>query len=151
MQITHEKTNHFHVRLLAQIMREDDKKEIMSFGMTPIDALELSYSNSYVPARTTFVDGELACIRGCGGNMMSPVGRPWLLTGPSIERIPLTLVKQYKSEVRNFLKLFPVLENYVAAEYTKAIRLLQIAGFSVGDPEPYGKGIFRKFTISRDF
>jgi hypothetical protein len=69
------------------------------------------------------------------------------LTTPIVEQHPLAFVLYYRQEVRAMLKLFPVLENIVDADYTQAVKLMELVGFTVSDPQPMGKNgkMFRKF------
>lgn len=81
---------------------------------------------------------------------MGTVGIPWLITTPKVYRVsPLRFARLYQNEVRAMLNLFPRLENYVAVDYEEAIRLLSVVGFTIGEPERYGNGMFRKFSMER--
>ncbi len=82
--------------------------------------------------------------------IMGNTGAPWLLTSPEALKVsPLRFARVYKAEVQKMLKMFPNLVNYVDSSYNQAVRLLQIVGFDLEDPKPYGKngGLFRKFTM----
>jgi hypothetical protein len=138
-----------HVRLLGRSMREADAREITCLGLLPHRALWRSYRAALL-RKTAFVDGEIAAMWGTGGCVLGRTGRPWLLTGPACEKVtPLTFARIYRREVEGMLKLFPILVNYVHAEYSGAMRLLRLTGFTLHEPEPIGPGgaLFRKFEM----
>jgi len=73
---------------------------------------------------------------------------PWLLTAPCVKKIsPLRFARIYQEEVISMLKIFKTLENYVDEEYSSAIRLLEIIGFILDEPQKIGVGMFRKFRM----
>lgn len=138
-----------HVRALGATLRTADKNEIEIFGFPTTKALWRSYKGS-IMCRAALVDGEVAAIWGIGGAPMGPVGQPFLLTSPAVENIsPLRFARIYQAEVHKMLTMYPRLVNWVANDYDKAIRLLDICGFTIGEPEPLGLngGLFRKFEI----
>lgn len=135
-----------HIQELIKTLREDDRREIEDHGgFTCAKGLWRSYRRGFMN-QTAMVDGEVAAIWGVGGELLSDIGQPWLLTSHAIEKVsPLRFAKTYAREVRRMLAMFPVLINYVAADYEKAIRLLRIAGFEISAPERFGNGMYRKF------
>lgn len=137
-----------HVSMLGHSLREADANEVMSLGLLPHRALWQSFRNSLV-RKTIFVDGLIAGIGGLGGTPMGNVGRPWLLTGPQAELVsPIVYTRLFKSHVKEMLMMFPILENFVAADYHKAVRLLEVCGFRIYDAVPLGENgaLFRKFV-----
>lgn len=137
-----------HLRELAENLRKEDEDEILSFGFTPAQALWRSYKASLF-TKTAFVDGKLAAVWGVCGKFMGAIGQPWLLTTDAVYEVsPLKFARVYQQEVKEMLKMFPKLENYVIASYSSATRLLEIIGFKLGEPELIGtsKEMFRKFT-----
>lgn len=138
-----------HVRTLAQTLRPQDRHEIEVYGFPTNKALWRSFKGSIL-RRTALIDGEVAAIWGVGGVPLSNEGQPFLMTSDAVDRIsPLRFVRIYQNEVLKMLQLFPRLVNYVDAAYDKAVRLLDIVGFRIGDPEPIGPNgaLFRKFEI----
>lgn len=138
-----------HVRALAAQLRPGDQHEIEIFGFPTNKALWRSFKGSFL-RHTAFIDDEIAAMWGVGGAPMGQTGQPWLLTSAAVENIPpLRFVHIYQQEVLRMLKVFPILVNYVDASYTKAVRLLDIIGFNLSEPEPLGpKGaMFRKFEM----
>ena len=87
---------------------------------------------------------------GVHGNMLGLTGTPWLLTTYECEKVsPIIFAKIYHNEVMQMLKWFPVLVNYVDATYEKSIRLMELVGFTVGNPILIEKtgAMFRRFTM----
>lgn len=140
-----------HVRQLAGSLRYGDQKEIESYGFTVNKGLWRSYKGSIL-RRTALVEGHVAAMWGVCGDPMGGLGQPWLLTSHWAEKIsPLRFARVYQQEVYAMLDIFPRLVNYCDAEYDKAIRLLDIIGFRIGEPEPLGEkgALYRKFEIGR--
>lgn len=138
-----------HIQILARTLRQADEQEIVAAGFKPHRILWRSYKTSII-CRTAFVDGEIAACWGCCGNVFGSVGIPWLLTSPACENVSsLKFARIYKEEVGKMLELFPLLVNVVDARYTKAVRLLEIAGFHLEEPQPFGRygALFRRFSL----
>lgn len=136
-----------HTVSLKDRLRPQDAQEILRFGITVQHALWYSYRNSLI-RKTALIDGTVAAMWGCNGIFMGRVGTPWLLTSPEVHKVsPLKFTRIYQQEVVKMLKMFPRLENYVDAEYSGAIRLLEIIGFTVEEPQKMGTGMYRKFWI----
>lgn len=136
-----------HIRELNKNLREGDRNEIESYGFSAAKGLWKSYKNGLMN-QTAVVDGKVAACWGVGGTYMGSVAAPWLLTSYVVHDIsPLQFARIYQKEVHKMLKMFPKLENYVLASYNEAVRLLQIVGFEIGEPEQLGNGIYRKFSM----
>ena len=128
-----------HIGALAERLREGDLAEVRAAGITPQRALWRSWRASHF-AKTGFVGNEVACIFGCGGSPAGPVGEPWLLTAPAIERAKLTFVREARIQVLLMMAVWPRLEGRVLASYTKAVRFLRALGFTVEDGGPLVPG-----------
>lgn len=140
--------SHEHLSELANNLRTADRAEIESFGITVAEAVCSSY-NACRKNKTILADGKVAACFGAAA-AGDGLAFPWLLTTAELEKInPSKFYRMYKKEVNEMLETYSRLENYVDARYTKAVRLLEILGFSIGEPQPYGQGIFRKFSILR--
>lgn len=136
-----------HVAFLRQNLRQDDANEILRLGVSIEKALWRSYRNS-VYRKSIFVNGRIAAMCGVYGSMLSDSGIVWLLTSNEVYRVsPLKFTRIYQEHVEEMLKVFDKLENYVDNEYTSAIRMLDIVGFNIGEPEPLGsmQKLYRKF------
>lgn len=139
-----------HIRDISEKLRREDRAELLAIG-NPNRVLWRSYKRSFL-TKTAFIDGKIVAIWGVGGTPMGMQGEPWLMTTPAINRVsPLAFAKLYQKEVLKMLKISPLLVNHVDSKYTKAIRLLDIVGFSLGEPEPMGVNgeLFIKFEMKR--
>ena len=139
-----------HVYALARAMRAADAAEATALGLDPVRALRASYRMSLF-ARTAFFDGAIAAMWGLNGDVLSDNGRPWLVTAAAIERLPVTFVREAKATVAAMLSLKGTLENYVAADYGRAVRFLEVIGFALDPPAPFGPhgALFRRFHLRR--
>lgn len=142
-------TETVHIRELSKTIRKSDRREIESFGFSCEKALWYSFKRG-LGNKTALIDGQVAAIWGCGGVYFGTIGQPWLLTSHQVKKVsPLKFARIYQTEIYSMLKLFPKLVNYVLADYAEAIRLLSIIGFTIGEPEQKGNGLFRKFEMVR--
>lgn len=139
-----------HIRLLADNLRVADRAEIEAAGMDGCKALWRSFRQATL-ARTAFVDGEIAAMYGVGGCPLGTLGRPWLLTAPAIEHAKVAFVREARYEVQEMLTIFSELRGFVDARYQRAVRLLQVTGFSISEPFPFGPyGVpFRQYSMMR--
>ncbi len=137
-----------HADYLRENLRAGDGLEITCLGVTPAEALRASLAGS-IFAHTGLLDGRVAAMWGVGGSPLGGVGEPWLLTTAEVERIPVQMVRVARREVGAMLGLFPVLQNYVAAEYRQACRFLEVVGFSLGPVFPFAGSPWRQFTMER--
>lgn len=138
-----------HVQILGQNFRPSDANEVLCLGLYPHRMLWRSF-RAAVWSRTVFVNNEIAAIGGVGGSVLGRVGRPWMLTGPPADLVsPIRFARIFKNHVTEMLGVFPVLANYVAADYHKSVKLLSLTGFTIGEPTPIGKtnALFRKFEM----
>lgn len=140
-----------HISALKKNLRVEDANEIMRFGISIKHALWYSYKQSIV-RKTALINGSVAACWGVSGVFMGNVGRPWLMTTPEVNKVSaLKFARVYQQEVYDMLNLFPKLENYVDAEYSSAIRLLDIVGFEIDvgrKISSYGNA-YRKFWIEK--
>lgn len=122
---------------LARFLRGADAMEGSRCHADEKMAVRYSVHHSLM-CRAALVDGDVAAMWGVGGVALGLVGMPWLLTTPVVEQIAVSrFIKIYREQVADMLKLFPVLENYVDAEYAKAIRVLRLCGFIVEEAKSY--------------
>ncbi len=136
-----------HIAELKSNLRPEDADEILRFGVTIQRALWYSYKHSLIK-KTALIDGKVAACWGVTGTFMGKNGVPWLMTTSEVKRVsPLKFVRIYQEEVHSMLKLFTGLENYVDAEYSSAIRLLEIIGFTLEEPQKVGTGMYCKFWM----
>ena len=136
-----------HIAALKRNLRQEDADEILRFGLSVQHALWYSYRRSLI-RKTALIDGVVAACWGTSGVFMGNAGTPWLITSPEIKRVsPLRVAREYQKEVAEMLNIFPRLENYVDSSYSAAIRLLEIVGFTIEEPETLRGSNVRKFWI----
>lgn len=136
-----------HIAALKVNLRCEDVNEILHLGVSVQHALWYSYRRSLI-RKTALIDSMVAAAWGVHGTFMGKTGVPWLLTSPKVKQIsPLKFAKIYQEEVLQMLKIFQRLENYVHAEYDSAVRLLEIIGFTVEEPQAMRDGMYRRFWI----
>lgn len=135
-----------HIEELADNLREADAKEITCFGISIREALAESNRHAQM-SKTALVNGVVAGIWGLNGIILGDVGQPWLLTSPICDQYPLQFVLLYRQEVRKMLEMYPRLENIVDNSYTRAVKVLELVGFKLGEPQPMGHtgAMFRSF------
>lgn len=135
-----------HVYELAANLREGDRNEIESAGLDPRHCLRDTFKSAII-RKTALVDGKVACMFGLGGDLLSNTGKPWLLTSPVIETISVSFVREARKELAAMLAIRSHLQNWVAADYGRAIRFLEVLGFTVHEPAPFGPkdALFRMF------
>ena len=138
------------VYALAASLRDGDREEVESLGVDVRVGIRQSFRNAIL-RRTYLVDGEVAAMSGLCGVMLGDIGEPYLMTAAAAERVPLAFVKHAKAAVAEMLQHKRRLEGHVAAKYIKACRLLEVLGFTLGEPLPTGPNgaLFRKYTMMR--
>ena len=135
---------------LCATMRERDRDEAIAAGADPRVAMRAQFKAGIL-RKTYFVDGVLVAMSGLCGTLLADTGFPYLVTAKGIERFPISFVKEARRAVDHMLMLRSHLEGYVLADYTGAVRLLEILGFQLGEPEPVkpSGALFRKFSKER--
>lgn len=138
------------VYALAANLRAADRAEVESLGIDVRVGIRRSYRNA-VLRKTYLIDGEVAAMSGLCGPLLGDIGEPYLMTAPAVETMPVTFLKQARTSLAGMLQLKRRLEVQVDANYTKACRLLEVLGFTLGPPRPLGPhdALFRKCTMMR--
>lgn len=128
-----------HVQEIARTMNAEDRLEIESIGLKAHRVLWRSWNSSII-RKTGLLDGEVAACWGCAGSLMGIVGTPWFITAKKAREVdPVIFAKLYRREVREMLKIFAVLENYVDSSYIGAVKMLKLTGFHLDEPIEVGK------------
>lgn len=142
-------TSKEHLLELRETIRDSDRREIEDLGISCEDGILRSFKNS-LTNKTLLVDRRVAAVFGCGGTFIGEFGRPWLLTSHEMKNIsPLKFVRLYKKEMYEMLEMFPVLENFCSASYTQSLKLLEMCGFTISEPQEIGTGLFCRFSRGR--
>jgi hypothetical protein len=112
-------------------------------------ALRWAFAASLIPPKAALVDGDLAALWGLCRLAFPNTGEPWLMTGRAAGRVPLAFARIARRELAAMLAVKPRLESCVAADNTKALRLLAALGFHSDEPVTIGpkRALFRRFWI----
>lgn len=141
MSVTYRTSIEADIAILAPNMREQDRHEVFcSHGVTPLEALNISFSNS--SECNTIIDHNEKIV-GMFGVVLSGsdnAGTPWLLaTGSFSEkknrRSVIVKSKEYLKEIQG---RFDKLSNRVHADNTTSIRWLRSLGFSFDQEAIWG-------------
>jgi hypothetical protein len=134
---------------LAPILRAQDHAEVIALGVEPAEALLESVRHAR-EAWTARADGRIICMAGL--NPTSLIGQtavPWLLGSDLVPQHGPHFLRESRRLVALWLQQYAVLRNVVDDHYTQAHRWLRWLGFTVGEPMPIAKGMFRPFAIER--
>lgn len=119
---------------LLKTIRAADALECQKQGFEPGFGLRYSYKNALY-RMTAEVNGKVSAMWGVCGSLLSDKGYPYLVTGENVLLVPhIRFVKIYRHEIVEMHKLFPLLENFVDADYDQSVRLLKLSGFTVEEP-----------------
>ena len=138
---------------IADNLRAADRAELRAAGYRDEHhqrAVERSIEVS-VHAWTAEVDGLPGMVFGVraeGDTLFSQVGIPWALGTDAVARNQRALVVLAPGYIREMLRAFPTLTNFVHAENTQAIRWLKRAGFVIERAAPSTTdATFHRFTM----
>lgn len=136
------------VEKLSIDMRDKDRKEAEALGMNAKKALYLTFKYGIL-RKSAFLNGKIVAMWGICGTPLSLVGRPYLVTSNVVsEMSPLKFTRLYAKEIKVMNSLFPVLENYVDANYDEAVRLLKIIGFKLTPQKINGNDFYKYQMVS---
>jgi hypothetical protein len=84
--------------------------------------------------------------------LLSDQGIPWLLGSDRLSRRGCSLIKVARRYLEWVTRAYPVLVNFVDARNGASIRLIERLGFTLGEPEPFGRAglAFRRFELRSD-
>jgi len=130
-------------RELALLLRAEDRAEVLALGREPVEGL-LEGLRSAREAWTWRDDGRIICMAGIGPlTLIGYTGVPWLLGSDLVPAHRRAFMVETRRTVARWLTIFPMLSNVVDARYAAAIRWLRWLGFTIGEPFPLGRGLFR--------
>jgi hypothetical protein len=133
---------------LAPRLRERDRDEVTaSAGPDILAILRASILASPGMCWAAY-DAHPVFVLGCAP--VSPgVGSPWLLGTDAVARYPGALTRIAKRHIAIMLRTYPSLVNYVDARNADSVGWLELLGFKVYAPTPYGvEGLpFHRFTM----
>lgn len=120
-------------------------------GRTPKQALREGISNSFDPVSVLNETGKPIAMFGVmSTSLVSGTGVPWFLGSDEVYRYPRDLLVTGEGVVAHWLTTFRKLENMVAVDNERAIRLLLKWGASFSDDIQIHRGVeFVSFTLQR--
>ena len=117
-------------------LRAQDEAEVRALGLSPEEAIKLSWSKSNV-AFAVYFHGELGAMWGL--RRMGPVADIWLLTTEAVDTHPISFVGESRRLMFTLLQHFEILRCEVFFEYTRALSWLKLLGFTqVGEGHNFG-------------
>ena len=140
------------IRFIADNMREEDAVEVMaSGGYTPIEALEVSISNSMKTAIVYHNDTPLTALGLVRMGFLSDTGVPWLLSAKHALKHKREFLKLSPPVIQEMLDICPNLVNHVHVNNKLSIRWLKWLGFIIEDPESINTTgeLFHRFHMKR--
>jgi len=128
-----------------------DALECAAFGHTPKRALVLALRGSTL-AWTVWRDGRPVAMMGVSPRrIIEGVGTPWLLGTDEVGRAGRLFVDTGPFVIGAMLDYYRRLENAVAAENGRAIRVLRMLGFAIEAETVVIGGVpFHRFSKGRD-
>lgn len=124
--------------MLALVMRPEDLAECQLAGYeTGFDAV-LSGIQGSTDSWAVWFGGQLGCVIGVDAHFDGyPGALIWALTGRVVDRAPVAFVRTSKAIVASLLDHHRFLWNLVDPAYTKALRWLELLGFTLGEQIPF--------------
>ena len=120
---------------LAPRLREDDKKEVIATGSTPLNSLKEGVKTS---TECISVYDSTNTIIGMYGYtlLQNNVAIVWFLGSDDIEKYPLTFIKEGKNFINNLTKKGLTVTNYVYSKNPTHIKFLQCIGCTIEFSKP---------------
>lgn len=119
-----------HIYEMALCMQQQIAEIAKRMGYKPKKLLWMSYRHSII-CKTVFINKKIGAIFGVSGKLYGEVGRPWLVMSDEVNEYPFKVAFIYKRELEKFQDMFPILEDYVNENDSKAIRMLELMKFKV--------------------
>ncbi len=141
-----------HAIELADNIHPGVEKEIKTMSEKETVDIVIQSLEKSDEAWSVFDEEGLICIFGISSvSILSDRAVPWFLTTKLIDKHKKTLLYLTKIGLTYWLGKYSTLENYVPQEYTKAIRWLRWAGFTILPAQPIGIGgvLIHKIEMKR--
>ena len=117
------------VEYLAPRLRFGDKQEILaSLGLTPLDGLKLSFSNSTLCLTIVNLKGLPVGIFGIA-DLGGGVGGLWLLASEDLATVQISFLRECKKVIQLLNKKYKILWNFVDCRNELHVRWLKWCGF----------------------
>ena len=125
-----------HVAAVAGRVRESDRRELWAaFHQTPAEVMTEALRSPGV-AWVGLADDLPLCLFGAAPD--GTIGRPWMVATVDMSAHALPFLALCRPVVSTMLDLFPVLENWVAADNKEALTWLRWLGFELCESSSMG-------------
>ena len=124
---------------VAEKMRKADQKELWSaFRLSPFEGVVDSIYKSTL-AYSVELDGKVVAVLGIVPlNLVARSGVIWLLGTDELDRLGITFGRYTRPYLKEFIKEWDYLENWVHEGNSKSLNWLKMGGFTIEPPEPFG-------------
>lgn len=127
-----------HVKKFVEIIREEDKAEVIASHGSVLDAVMQSVLHSDFCETIMTSNDEIAGIYG-----VCPLGNgeasPWFLSSVHLPKVKIEFLRGGREWIERVNEVYPVLTNYVDADYKISIDWLRFMGFTfIKRVENYG-------------
>lgn len=127
------------IEFLSENARECDVVEVKAFSGYTIREVLQKTPNLLKSSQTLEIDGHLIAVFGVVPNSdLKGVGVIWMLATDKFDEYSAVFAKICKGVVKDMLKGYNYVYNYVHSENKSSIRWLKWLGFSMSEPEPLG-------------
>lgn len=131
-------------QILAGNMRKEDREELEAQGRMPYGGLYESMTTSIEAYYAMYERMPLAAF-GIG---LCPEGCSiWMLGTTMCERHKKAMVACMQDYIKDSLKKYKVLTNYISKDNTKALRVIKRMGAAFGEEVETGGKTFVRFTL----
>jgi hypothetical protein len=119
-------------------LRDADAREIAAHGLSKEAGLSFSLDRA-LWADAYLVDGKVAALLGCGTtSLLGGHATPWLITGKPVERVRKSFARLAREKIAELRERYPLMINYVHADYADALKFMAWLGFTIDPPRPWG-------------
>ena len=128
-----------HVIELACNIRDEDRREINAWTRSGVmHGLYRSYRVS-THCWTAMLDDKVLFMFGVAPiSVLGRVGSPWLIAAKGVEKVQRQFIRECRDYLKEMLRVYPELRNYVDVRNNASIRWLEWMGFTLGEPVPFG-------------
>lgn len=131
-------------QILAGSMRKEDREELEAQGRMPYGGLYESMTTSIEAYYAVHENMPLAAF----GTSLCPEGCSiWMLGTTMCERHKKALVACMQDYIKDSLKKYKVLTNYISKDNTKALRVIKKMGAAFEEEVETGGKTFVRFTL----
>lgn len=117
-----------HVRPMSRQLRAAACMTLQGFGYDPRKALHKAFMQSFY-CRTALMNGSPVAMWGVTGTLLSCEAFVWLVLSDRIANIPLSIVREAKSELSRIMQNYDELATTVLPDDEAAIRFAVYLGF----------------------